>query len=312
MNIVHIKSKEVKLSVENYELSFFKEDILTKRLPLVAIDSIFIYSNCTINTKDLVTLKDYEIDVAVLNESGRIKCRFVSDSNKYSILRYKQYIFCSKKSNRIYGLQWIARKMEGRVNYLKAYNINSTEWEKYRNYITHNIESDIQHINLKEAPAAKKYYRVINELLPKEYQFSKRTKRPATDIFNSLLNYVYALLYNLVEDAIIDAGLDPHIGLLHGLEKNKKALLFDMIEPYRPWAEQFIIDFVRTNKITAQNPMKDDNGIRISKTNKIILIKGWQEYIDIISRYQGKQMSKKNHIYHHAASLAKQIKKLRI
>ncbi|MFO7558792.1 MAG: CRISPR-associated endonuclease Cas1 [Desulfobacterales bacterium] len=58
--------------------------------------------------------------------------------------------------------------------------------------------------------------------MPEKYQFSGRSRRPAKDPFNAVLNYCYGMLYSRVEKACILSGLDPFVGFLHTDNYNKK------------------------------------------------------------------------------------------
>ena len=80
---------------------------------------------------------------------------------------------------------------------------------------------------------AKKYFGAISSIVPEKYKFEGRSRNPAKDEFNAMLNYGYGVLYSMVEKACIIAGLDPYIGFLHTDNYNKKSLVFDVIELFR-------------------------------------------------------------------------------
>ena len=69
--------------------------------------------------------------------------------------------------------------------------------------------------------------------MPEKYKFESRSRNPAKDEFNTLLNYGYGVLYSMVEKACIIAGLDQYIGFLHTDNYNKKSLVFDVIVLFR-------------------------------------------------------------------------------
>ncbi|MFA5750626.1 MAG: CRISPR-associated endonuclease Cas1, partial [Candidatus Shapirobacteria bacterium] len=47
------------------------------------------------------------------------------------------------------------------------------------------------------------------------------------------LNYGYGILYNEVERAVLFAGLDPHVGMLHSDRYGKPSLVLDLVEEFR-------------------------------------------------------------------------------
>ena len=76
-----------------------------------------------------------------------------------------------------------------------------------------------------------------------------RSRNPAKDEFNCLLNYAYGVLYGLVERACLLAGLDPYIGFVHTDHYNKPSLVFDLIENYRIWADETVVQLFSRHKI---------------------------------------------------------------
>ena len=93
-----------------------------------------------------------------------------------------------------------------------------------------------------EGTAARVYWQALSTALPKGWQFGGRSRRPAKDSFNACLNYLYGMLYGAVEVAILSAGLDPYMGVLHTENYTRSAFTFDCIEPFRPWIDALIID----------------------------------------------------------------------
>ncbi len=94
----------------------------------------------------------------------------------------------------------------------------------------------------KEGSQARAYWLAVAAALPEALTFEQRTRRPATDPFNAALNYLYGMLYTTVEQALLAAGLDPYLGLFHADEYNAPTLAFDLIEPFRPWADRLLIE----------------------------------------------------------------------
>ena len=107
--------------------------------------------------------------------------------------------------------------------------------------------------DLQEAYFAKTYFRLLNQLLPKPFQFQKRSRRPALDAFNALLNYALGWLYAIVNNAVRRAKLDPYIGFHHRPNDNTPVLVFDLIEAYRAWIEMVCIQMIQDRIITLKD-----------------------------------------------------------
>ncbi len=84
-----------------------------------------------------------------------------------------------------------------------------------------------------EGRAAKRYWAGVKLLVPAELNWPARTGRGARDPFNSALNYGYAILARMVEQAVVLAGLDPFAGFVHTDRPGKPSLTLDLIEEFR-------------------------------------------------------------------------------
>lgn len=159
-----------------------------------------------------------------------------------------------------------------------------------------------------EGTAARTYWQAIGVGLPEAYQFKKRSRRPAEDDFNAAINYMYGMLYSVVEGALFAAGLDPHLGILHTDEYNKPVLAFDLIEPFRPWIDRLLIEECFISNLEAQFFSKNQYGLFLNKKGKAYIIPLFNDYLRSQKRYFGRDSSVRNHIYHLAAKLAQRIR----
>ena len=79
-------------------------------------------------------------------------------------------------------------------------------------------------------------------------QSTKPQNRNASHPVNAMLNYAYAILKSRVRSEIVAHGYDPIIGYLHSYDKDRAALVFDLMEPLRPVADRVVLDLVRNQK----------------------------------------------------------------
>jgi CRISP-associated protein Cas1 len=78
-----------------------------------------------------------------------------------------------------------------------------------------------------------------------------RPNQFATHPMNAILNYAYAVLETQVRSHVIGAGLDPAIGFMHGLKaRHQSALVYDLMEPFRPIVDRQLLDFVQRTTFT--------------------------------------------------------------
>lgn len=147
-----------------------------------------------------------------------------------------------------------------------------------------------------EAAASKIYFQHLNLVLPPQFQFARRSQRPAEDMFNSMLNYCYGILYGKIEAALIKAGIDPHIGIFHRDDYNKPVLTFDFIEKFRCWADFVVVRLCQQEVMFIE--FFDVNGLAflLNGYGKRIVIQAFEDYLDEVVDYEKLQRSRSTHI----------------
>ncbi len=61
---------------------------------------------------------------------------------------------------------------------------------------------------------------------------------------NNLLNYGYAILRAIIARALVGSGLLPTLGIHHHNRYNAYCLADDIMEPYRPYVDQLVLDII--------------------------------------------------------------------
>lgn len=145
-----------------------------------------------------------------------------------------------------------------------------------------------------EGRAGRTYWEAINLLLPTAYQFKERSRNPAKDGFNCLLNYAYGVLYSTVERACVLAGLDPYVGFVHTDHYQKKSLIFDLIECYRIWADTTVVGLFAARQV--QKSLFDPlhNGLTLNKQGKAVLMERFGEYLEESVRYSNRNIKRRD------------------
>lgn len=64
---------------------------------------------------------------------------------------------------------------------------------------------------------------------------------------NNLLNYGYAIVRAVVARALVASGLLPTLGIHHHNRYNAYCLADDIMEPYRPYVDETVINIMRSN-----------------------------------------------------------------
>lgn len=277
-------------------------------------------------TSDAILLAiRHQVDILFVNDQGQPEGRVWSvQYGSISNIRRAQIDFMYSPS----VIPWVKDLLLQKINHqiallltlhpedpteLPAYNlvrfaINSLE--EYKRRITQaeaSVLSDIApSLRGWEGAASRKYFSTISALLPTSFQFESRSRQPATDPFNSMLNYAYGILYGKVEGALIKAGLDPYAGIFHRDDYNRPALVYDVMEPYRMWMDYVVIMLCRQEALTPDCFEKDSStgAVLLESFGKRILIQSVNDYLAEIIELNGMERSRLTHLELQQQSLA--------
>ena len=92
-----------------------------------------------------------------------------------------------------------------------------------------------------EGASANAYFQSLREARLFSSSFQRREGRGSCEINNAMLNLGYAVLSSYILNAIVNAGLEPYLGILHGRRPGKMALVLDVMEEYRAWVVDRIV-----------------------------------------------------------------------
>jgi CRISPR-associated protein Cas1 len=162
-----------------------------------------------------------------------------------------------------------------------------------------------------EGSAGRSYFACLGQLMPEAFRFETRSRQPAKDGFNAMLNYAYGVLYSLVEKACICAGLDPFVGFLHTDNYGKKSLVFDLIEPFRILGDRATVLLFTGRRVQKDYFEEVPGGVALNKEGRAFFLSHFNERLDTRVRYpvQGRpgktrNVKQRDTIRHEAHALA--------
>jgi CRISP-associated protein Cas1 len=155
-----------------------------------------------------------------------------------------------------------------------------------------------------EGVAGREYFAALSLALPERFRFRGRSRSPAKDEFNSLINYAYGVLYSLVERACLLCGLDPCIGLMHTDNYNKPSLVYDLIEFHRVHAERVVINLFAARKVKAELFEQVDGGFRLNAEGRALLLNALNEHLDRMKHHGRRRLKIRDTIVYECQRLA--------
>jgi len=287
------------------------------------ITSILVTMPCRISSPAILLAASSEIALVICTRAGKPEARLWSPRFlNTSTLRRKQYGFTRSCSGARWMQKIIGLKLENQLANIRFLaNCKpgfAPETELALGEIEHTMaflksietaDADcVKKIRYFEAAAAKQYWQIVGKKLPEPFGFQLRAKQNATDAFNSCINYLYGMLRNRVETSILSLGLDPALGCMHRDGYKLPSLVFDLMEPYRPMTDLFLIETILAGKL--KNPTEtDEAGVcRITQPGRKMLIELFNEKLQKTCLYKKTRTSLLNHIMLETRQLADQIK----
>ena len=227
-----IKLPEVETS-ENLPLEFKKESertIPVEDIGVVVLDN----KRITITTGAMETLLE--------NNSALISCNDKSmpvglmlplTGNTLQNERFRDQLNASLPLQKQLWQQTVKQKVTNQAQVLSIYT--NTETACMQRWINDVRSGDSENV---EAKAAAYYWKNIFPDIPGFVR--GRDEAPP----NNLLNYGYAILRAVIARALVGSGLLPTLGIHHHNRYNAYCLADDIMEPYRPYVDELVIQII--------------------------------------------------------------------
>ena len=171
-------------------------------------------------------------------------------------------------------------------------------WQSPARWDSESLDATAARFRGQEGTASRVYFQLLALSLGEEAGFPGRQKRPAYDPFNALRNYLYGMLYTSVHLAMLKSGLDPHLGILHADQYGATpTLVFDAIEPYRPWADEVAQRLVANAEIDADTsfePDAEERGLWLSGPGKSTAIDAMLGFLQTPAAYDDGRQVRRN------------------
>jgi CRISPR-associated protein Cas1 len=263
-------------------------------IPIQEVEQILIFGNIQLTAATISTCLDRQIPVLFLSQTGEYKGhlwsaeatdlvgemaqfqRWQDEAFKLGIAREivqgklensRQLLL---RLNRKDKLPEVAEGIGQLANYLEAVSEleNTTTIDQIRGY---------------EGVGAAVYFPALGKLISNPgFSLTERNFHPPKDPVNSLLSFGYTLLLNNVLSLLLAEGLNPYLGNLHGAERPKAYLAFDLMEEFRsPIVDTLVMKLVNQKvlKPTDFTYPNAEGGIYLEDTARRLFLKHFEARI---------------------------------
>lgn len=315
---IYINTPGCQLHIRDRQLVVTPPEGAAQWYPLSKVDSLFLHRNCLLSAEIAFAAVDYDLDVQFVDRKGNPKARLWSNRfGSISVIRKQQALFSQSPAATPWVQQLLSEKCAQQIATLLSLQqpdgrtiatdtIGKIELLRQRitDLSAPSLQEAASQLRGLEAAASKSYFQALNQQLPMAYRFAQRSRQPALDMFNCLLNYAYGILYGRVESALIRAGIDPFVGIFHRDEYNRPVLVYDQIERYRHWADYVVARLCQQEVIFKEFFDVENTSFWLNSYGKRILIQAMTDYLEEVVPLNGLSRSRGTHIDLAAQQLA--------
>lgn len=249
-------SHAVCLSVRHKQLAIFSKE--TQEETLVPIEDI----GFVIIENELVSLT-----IPLINELTDNNCALIFCNEKHMPFSMTMPLDCNEIQSQLFSAQinaklpvkkncWkqiVEHKIKNQGLVLKKYDLDFTKLVDFSKSVKSGDPTNM------ESQAAKFYW---------DNLFGKNWCRDRFGDFpNNYLNYGYAILRAAMARALVGSGLLPTLGIHHHNKYNAYCLADDLMEPYRPFIDDEVIEYISTN------PDEKEVGLEFKKRILKVLVR---------------------------------------
>ncbi|MBI3605632.1 MAG: CRISPR-associated endonuclease Cas1 [Nitrospirae bacterium] len=273
------------------------------------VESILITTSAYLSTDAIKLASDHNIDVVFLDEFGNPYGRvWHSKLGSTVLIRRRQLEIANQEEGLTLAKEWVSEKLTNQIELLKRLANSRPEKEEQLKVHFQRLEENKAKLDDLsgtidekrgtmmglEGSAGRTYFESLSFIMPDRYKFDGRSRQPAKDEFNCLLNYGYGVLYSMVEKGCIIAGLDPYVGFIHTDNYNKKSLVFDLIEMFRILADQTVVYLFSGRKVKQEHFDEVKGGLTLNKEGRAALLEALNETFEKTVRYNGRNIKNKD------------------
>ena len=275
------------------------------------VRTIMITTGASLSTDAIQLALEKNIDIVFLDKFGDPLGRvWHGRPGSTTAIRRAQLRLADTQEGLRLAVSWMLRKLDNQIEFLQEARNRRTKLsaqltekitalEQSRRQIAA-LEGELDSVRGTlmgfEGKAGRVYWDAINLLLLENFRFETRSRNPAKDEFNCLLNYAYGVLYSIVERACVLAGLDPYVGFVHTDHYQKPSLVFDLIECYRIWSDETVVGLFAARQVKQDMFDKLHNGLTLNKQGKAVLMERLGAYLDEGIRHGNRNVKRRDSV----------------
>ena len=289
LHTLYITESDSALHLEGQCLRVLHSSGQEDHVPLHLLNSIVTFSHGTITQNVMAACAKRGIGLFVLSQNGKFRFQIQGESHGNACLRKRQYMLTEQERLPLASAM-LRGKIEhqafllakGRRNHPESGSALLQTAEKMLRDIAQTLAEKTNSGELRgvEGQASKIYFSAFPNLIrtgEETFYFHGRNRRPLKDKCNAMLSFAYTMLMYECLHALESVGLDPCIGMLHGVRAGRPALALDLMEEFRPvMAERLVLHLINLRMVKPEMfETAEDGGIYFDREGKKIFLREW-------------------------------------
>lgn len=302
MSLLALTHNAARLRVRGGALEVEESGVVTHTLQPHLLREVHLYGGADLSQDARNLCLREDIDVVFLTADGRVRGRLVGPASRWGERRLAQLAATLDPARRLaLARSFVQGKVHNqrvvllaRQQHLRLEALADCLAALRGSLRTVERAETLDALRGAEGLAARWYFGGLSQALTAPgIVFNGRNRQPPRDPFNAALSFGYALLQARAERAVLTAGLDLHVGLLHEATQGAPALALDLMEELRPAVDRLVLTLFNRRQLAEDDfrePLEDElegvllppgeRAVYLADTGRTILLRAWEAELD--------------------------------
>jgi CRISPR-associated protein Cas1 len=302
MSSLFIDRRGIEIELESGALVFRENGERVGTVPIAPLSRVFLRGDVRFSASLLGKLGGHGIGVVVLSGRQGKPSILLARPHNDAARRVRQLLcsldkaFCLRLAKSL-----IERKLQRQIEWFEE--VRQTDMQA-RYELTHAVRllraeaarlsgiSALAKLRGLEGAAAACHFAGLRALVPESWHFKNRNRRPPRDPFNAVLSLSYTLMHAELVLALYGAGFDPYVGFYHQLDFGRESLASDLLEPLRPFIDQFALRLVRQQILRSDDFTTNESGCLLGKAGRVRFYSAYEENKESLRHHANQEVTR--------------------
>jgi len=247
-------------------------------IPLETVDTVLMYGNITITSPALKLMSDHNIPAFLYSENGWYITSIYPETylqSGYFVSKQASFFLDADKR-----LELARRIVLGATKNMAKVCLRAKMGKLQYSATSIKNAKDVRELMGLEGNVHINYLSLMDSKLPAKFKVQARTRRPPTNFTNSIMSYLYSVLYGITAAEIFSTHLHPALSFLHEPSERRSSLSLDVSEIFRPiFCDRVILKLINLKMIN-ENDFISNDGVFLNQIGKRKVLQAFDEKLN--------------------------------